>query len=279
MGWPCSSIAGESIDCGHGRLFGDACDPPPGPLMAGDLRIGCSGWVYKDWRGSFYPDKLPQREWLAHYSRQFDTVEINNTFYRLPSEAAVKGWVEQTPDELLLRGQGEPLSDPRQEAQGPGAVRQDAPVQCSGADERGAASWPSCCGSFPPNFHRNDERLRESLSRAARGPPRVRVPASELVLRRRLRAAAPPQRRAGDGRRPRDAVPGPRRAHRRLDLHALPPRQPRARRQLLARPSFGPWAQPDPRVAARGRRLRLLQQRPARQRLSERASAEGAAEA
>ena len=35
--------------------------------MAGGLRVGCSGWVYKDWRGSFYPDKLPQREWLAHY--------------------------------------------------------------------------------------------------------------------------------------------------------------------------------------------------------------------
>ena len=40
---------------------------------------------------------MPQREWLAHYAKTFDTVEINNTFYRLPSEDAVKGWVEQTP--------------------------------------------------------------------------------------------------------------------------------------------------------------------------------------
>ncbi len=61
------------------------------------VRIGCSGWVYRDWRGSFYPEKLPQREWLAHYSRRFDTVEVNNTFYKLPSAEAVSTWVEQTP--------------------------------------------------------------------------------------------------------------------------------------------------------------------------------------
>ena len=61
------------------------------------VRIGCSGWVYKDWRGRFYPEDLPQREWLRHYSERFETVEINNTFYRLPTREAVEGWVEQTP--------------------------------------------------------------------------------------------------------------------------------------------------------------------------------------
>ena len=53
------------------------------------VRIGCSGWVYKDWRETFYPEKLPQRLWLEHYASVFDTVEINNTFYRLPTESAV----------------------------------------------------------------------------------------------------------------------------------------------------------------------------------------------
>ena len=70
------------------------------------VRIGCSGWVYKDWRGSFYPEKLPQRRWLEHYSSVFRTVEINNTFYRLPSEAAVKGWAEQTPDDFEFAVKG-----------------------------------------------------------------------------------------------------------------------------------------------------------------------------
>lgn len=62
------------------------------------VRIGCSGWVYKDWRGAFYPEKLAQKNWLSHYAEKFDTVEVNNTFYRLPSEAAVKSWVAETPD-------------------------------------------------------------------------------------------------------------------------------------------------------------------------------------
>ena len=70
------------------------------------VRIGCSGWVYKDWRGAFYPEKLPQRLWLEHYSSVFDTVEINNTFYRLPTEAAVKGWTEQTPDGFCFAVKG-----------------------------------------------------------------------------------------------------------------------------------------------------------------------------
>lgn len=56
------------------------------------LRIGCSGWSYKDWRGLVYPAELPQRLWLTHYQELFDTVELNATFYRLPTESAVEGW-------------------------------------------------------------------------------------------------------------------------------------------------------------------------------------------
>ena len=61
------------------------------------VRIGCSGWNYKDWRQSFYPKGLPARLWLERYAEAFDTVEINNTFYRLPNRSAVEKWVEQTP--------------------------------------------------------------------------------------------------------------------------------------------------------------------------------------
>ena len=65
--------------------------------MAKPVHIGCSGWNYRDWRGPIYPEKLPARRWLEHYATLFDTVEINNTFYRLPTESAVTGWVEQSP--------------------------------------------------------------------------------------------------------------------------------------------------------------------------------------
>ncbi len=65
-------------------------------------RIGCSGWNYADWRGTFYPDGVPQRRWLELYAERFDTVEVNNTFYRLPRRDAVATWVEQTPGDFIF---------------------------------------------------------------------------------------------------------------------------------------------------------------------------------
>ncbi len=61
------------------------------------VRIGTSGWNYKHWRGVFYPSKLPQRGWFEHYAKSFDTVEINNSFYRLPSEETFDAWRKQAP--------------------------------------------------------------------------------------------------------------------------------------------------------------------------------------
>jgi uncharacterized protein YecE (DUF72 family) len=54
--------------------------------------------MYKDWRGIVYPEGLPQRRWFEHYATLFDTVEINNTFYRLPPASTVAGWADQAPD-------------------------------------------------------------------------------------------------------------------------------------------------------------------------------------
>jgi uncharacterized protein YecE (DUF72 family) len=63
----------------------------------GRAHIGCSGWMYRDWRGIVYPEGLPQRRWFEHYATLFDTVEINNTFYRLPPPSTVERWAEQAP--------------------------------------------------------------------------------------------------------------------------------------------------------------------------------------
>jgi uncharacterized protein YecE (DUF72 family) len=65
--------------------------------MAGVIRIGCSGWQYRDWRGVLYPEGLAQRRWLAHYAETFETVEVNNTFYGLTRPTAVARWVGETP--------------------------------------------------------------------------------------------------------------------------------------------------------------------------------------
>ena len=69
--------------------------------------IGTSGWQYRDWRGLFYPPKLPQRLWLEHYAQFFATVESNNAFYRLPERATFAKWRERTPAGLPLGGQGQ----------------------------------------------------------------------------------------------------------------------------------------------------------------------------
>ena len=61
------------------------------------LFIGCSGWNYKDWRGKFYPEKLAQKNWLEYYSQKFNTVEVNNTFYRFPRDSNLISWKETAP--------------------------------------------------------------------------------------------------------------------------------------------------------------------------------------
>lgn len=66
------------------------------------VRIGTSGWVYDGWRGGFYPPDVPKKNWLAYYAGQFSTAEINGSFYRTPSLAAVSGWREQTPKGFLF---------------------------------------------------------------------------------------------------------------------------------------------------------------------------------
>jgi len=65
--------------------------------MAARLYAGTSGFSYPEWRGDFYPNKLPQEEMLKYYSRVFSTVELNNTFYRFPQPAHVQQWRKATP--------------------------------------------------------------------------------------------------------------------------------------------------------------------------------------
>lgn len=92
--------------------------------MKGSIHIGTSGWNYDHWRGRFYPAGLPVNSWFAHYSRFFDTVEVNNTFYRLPPAKTFTAWNEQAPNGFIyavkanrfithmkkLRSPGKPLS-------------------------------------------------------------------------------------------------------------------------------------------------------------------------
>lgn len=74
--------------------------------MAAEIRIGTSGYSYKHWRGRYYPEDLKPSEWLRYYLKDFDTVELNNTFYHLPTEDAFDNWRKATPHDFLFAVKG-----------------------------------------------------------------------------------------------------------------------------------------------------------------------------
>jgi len=86
----------------------------------GRVHIGTSGWSYPHWKGPFYPQDLPDRQLLAYYARHFSCVEINNSFYHLPSERSLAHWHEVTPPDFLFAAKAsrylthmKKLKDPR----------------------------------------------------------------------------------------------------------------------------------------------------------------------
>jgi len=66
------------------------------------INIGTSGWQYRDWRGGLYPGGVPQRRWLEHYAQHYQTVENNNSFYRLPPRETFESWRERTPADFVM---------------------------------------------------------------------------------------------------------------------------------------------------------------------------------
>jgi uncharacterized protein YecE (DUF72 family) len=125
------------------------------------VRIGCSGWAYPHWRERLYPKGLPQRRWLAYYAERFDTVEVNNTFYRLPSASAVEGWAEQSPPGFVFAVKASRYLThvKRLKTLDPYLGRFFQPLDALIRSEKlGPLLW-----QFPQNFHRNDERLEAAL--------------------------------------------------------------------------------------------------------------------
>ena len=122
--------------------------------------IGTSGWVYRHWREVFYPAKLAQSKWLEFYTRHFPTVEINNSFYRLPTEKAFSNWRQTSPEGFIyavkvsrfithikrLRDVEEPIQTFLSRAR---LLK----------EKLGPLLY-----QLPPNMHRNDERLNSFLS-------------------------------------------------------------------------------------------------------------------
>jgi uncharacterized protein YecE (DUF72 family) len=127
--------------------------------VAAQLRIGCSGWVYAHWKGRFYPPKLPAKDWFEFYAQHFDTVEVNNSFYRLPKPETFEGWRTRAPEGFRFAVKGsrfithiKRLKDPED-----GVKR-----FFDSADNLGAAAGPMLW-QLSPSFQRDDERLTAFL--------------------------------------------------------------------------------------------------------------------
>jgi uncharacterized protein YecE (DUF72 family) len=132
------------------------------------VRIGCSGWMYDDWRGRFYPQREPKRRWLELYAAHFDTVEVNSTFYRLARRETVTTWVQHTPERFLFAVKASRyLTHIRRLANiGEGVERFYEPLQpLIDAGRLGPVLW-----QLPENFHRDDERLDGWLATVATAP-------------------------------------------------------------------------------------------------------------
>jgi uncharacterized protein YecE (DUF72 family) len=126
-----------------------------------EAHVGCSGWNYRDWRGTVYPPGLPASRWLEHYATLFDTVEVNSTFYRLASPSAVARWVEQTPDDFIFTVKASRyLTHMKRLLDLDEGVKRfyDAIAPLAESPKLGPVLW-----QLPDSFRRDDERLTNAL--------------------------------------------------------------------------------------------------------------------
>lgn len=124
------------------------------------LRIGTSGWIYKHWRGVFYPERLPQRAWLEFYAQHFDTVEVNFSFYRLPSRETFEAWQRRAPEGFCYAVKGSRFITHLKRLQEPEQHVALFFERLQGLGERaGPVLW-----QLPPDFRRDNERLERFLA-------------------------------------------------------------------------------------------------------------------
>jgi uncharacterized protein YecE (DUF72 family) len=128
--------------------------------VRGEARVGCSGWSYKDWRGVVYPADAPARTWFSIYAQRFDTVEINNTFYRLPAETTVDGWAAQAPEGFCYAVKVGQFGSHRMKLKDAASW---LPRHLERVERLGPHLGPNLV-HLPPRWQRNVARLDELLS-------------------------------------------------------------------------------------------------------------------
>ena len=119
------------------------------------IHVGCSGWHYQHWRGPFYPSTLAPGRWLDYYSRAFDTVELNASFYRMPRETTVGHWCDVVPPGFLFAVKGSRIVTHVMRLKSAGEA---AAALCERASGLGPHFGP-VLWQLPPSLQRDDARL------------------------------------------------------------------------------------------------------------------------
>lgn len=126
-----------------------------------NLRTGTSGFSYKEWKGLFYPEKLPATKMLGYYAQKLTSVEINNTFYRLPSAQLLGKWRAQVPTDFAFV-----LKANRRITHFKRLKDTDEPLEylTQTATEQLGPTLGPILFQLPPNFHQDTERLANFLA-------------------------------------------------------------------------------------------------------------------
>ena len=133
--------------------------------MSSQYYIGTSGWHYDHWRDRFYPEKLAKAKWLEFYTTHFTTVELNNSFYRLPSEAAFTAWHDSSPANFIFAVKVSRFITHIKRLKN---TQEAVETFISRAKILGEKLGPLLY-QLPPNMHRNDDRLESFLPTLPRG--------------------------------------------------------------------------------------------------------------
>jgi uncharacterized protein YecE (DUF72 family) len=132
-----------------------------------NILVGTSGWSYKEWKGSFYPPKLPAEAMLQYYAERFPTVEVNNSFYRIPSERVLAGWASQVPPNFRFV-----MKASRRITHNSRLKEQDGSLSyfLQAVNPLGERLGPTLF-QLPPTFKKDRERLEDFLGRLPRRWP------------------------------------------------------------------------------------------------------------
>ena len=128
-------------------------------MANGKIFIGCSGWNYDGWVGTFYPEQTRQKDMLSCYTGSFGTVEVNNSFYKLPSEKSVEKWLASTPKDFCFACKASRYITHRKKLKDP---REHVPILMRALKPFGRKLGPILF-QLPPNWHVNVQRLEEFL--------------------------------------------------------------------------------------------------------------------